>query len=194
MAGDFLRVYLGLAGSGKTTRALMDFKNRSSVVVYSPGASNPLINGLPWIFDSPGYLKDWRRYLEKFPQLRIEKKAYPSTMFRHLASLRGYSILLDDVAALKTEREERADFEAFLRTVRFNGNQVIITTHRARKDISPLVHTLATSVYYVGPGVRSKREIETLYELSNYPISLENFTGGLATNKPFQLFKIRGVQ
>lgn len=200
VSDDYIRTYLGLMGSGKTTQALRDVENRQRVIVYSPGSTNPLMLSYPYIYDTAEYLRDFKRYRELYPRLRVEKKAFPSEFFKILSSseIRGYTLVLDDVAALKTCGQERSDFEAFIRTVRFNQNQVILTTHRARKDLPPLVHVIGTSFFYVGPGTRSKREIETLYELANYPISLEDFTKGLETNparngtRSAGVFKIRG--
>lgn len=171
-------------GSGKTTQALKDLAGHERVIIFSPGSTNPLMHQFPYIWDTPIYLKDWHLWLLKEPRLRVEKRAAPTAMFRLLSHVRGYSILLDDVAALKTLPEERADFEAFLRTVRFNGNQVVITTHRARKDLPPLLHTIGTSFYYVGPGPISKREVESLRDLVNYPVSDDAFAEGLKNNPP----------
>lgn len=197
LTGDYIRTYLGLMGSGKTTQALRELESKERVIVYSPGSSNPLMHTYPYIYDTLQYLRDFQKYLSMYPKLRIEKRAFPSEFFKTLARVRGYAILLDDVAALKTSGQERADFEAFVRTVRFNGNQVIITTHRANSDLPPLVRTIGTSFFYVGPGTRSKRELDTLYELTNYPVTLEEFSNGLirnparSGNRPAGLFPIR---
>lgn len=181
---DYIRIYLGLMGSGKTTQALRDVENLPRVLIFSPASTNPLMAKYPYIYDTPEYLQSFGKFLEMYPRLRIEKRAAPSPLFKILSNLRGYTIVFDDIAALKTTAEERSDFEAFVRTIRYNGNQVIITTHRARKDLPPLVQTLATSLYYVGPGSHSRREIETLYELVNYPISSEEFASRLKANLP----------
>lgn len=179
---DYIRVYLGLMGSGKTTQALKDIERSPRALIYSPTTTNPGMRSYPYIYDTPDYLNSLPQYLKKFPRLRIEKRANPSSLFILLSRLRGYAILFDDIAALKTTAQERSDFEAFIRTIRYNGNQVIITTHRARKDLPPLVLTLATSIYYVGPGTRNRREIETLFELVNVPISFDEFERGLIEN------------
>lgn len=184
-------------GSGKTTRALQDVASHPRLIVYSPGTSNPLLTALPYIYDTQEYLKDAGTYLQKHPRIRIEKKANPSQTFKLLATLRGFSIVLDDVAALKTHPQERSDFDGFIRTVRYNGNRVIITTHRANKDLSPLVRTVGTSFYYVGPGTRSQRELLTLYDLTNFPISFPDFCRGITQNParhaqtPAGIFPIR---
>lgn len=196
---DYIRTYLGLMGSGKTTQAFRDIERSPRVIVYSPGTTNPLMLTLPYVHDTSNYLKDFSRWIKLHPRIRFEKKAFPSMMFRVLSQVKGYSILLDDVAALKTNGQERADFEAFIRTIRFNGNHLVMTTHRARKDLPPLVNVLGTSFYYVGPGPRYRKEIEALYELVNYPISEEEFIRGLEANparngtKSAGIFKIRGA-
>lgn len=199
VSGDYIRTYLGLMGSGKTTQALRDVQGAARVIIYSPGSSNPLMGQYPFIYDTPDYLKNFTRYLGIYPRVRVEKRAFPSTFFREMSRVRGYAIVLDDLAALKTSGHEKNDFDAFIRTVRFNDNRVILTTHRARGDISPLVRNIGTSFYYVGPGVRSPWELKTLYELTNYPISYEEFCSKLQNNPPRNgtksagVFKIRGA-
>ena len=197
--GDYIRTYLGLLGSGKTTEALKDIADRERVIILSPGTSNPMMRSYPYIYDTPAYLKDWSRWLATFPRLRVEKRAHPTPMFRLLSNLRGYTFLLDDVAALKTDPQERSEFEAFLRTVRYNGNQLVMTTHRIRKDLPPLVHSIGTSFYWVGPGTRIKRDLEALLELTNVPISYDEFSQRLENNpartasRPAGIFPIRRV-
>lgn len=186
---DYIRTYLGLMGSGKTTQAMRDVEASKRLIVYSPGSTNPALHPskIPYVYDSPEYMKNLGKHLERTPRLRVEKKVAQSDFFRVASQFKSYSFLLDDIAALKTTPQERSDFEAFIRTVRYNGNQVIITTHRARKDLPPLVLTIGTSFYYVGAGTRFKREIDTLYELTNYPITYQDFAQGLMNNAPMQI-------
>lgn len=180
-----------MMGSGKTTLALRDVANAPRVIVYTPGHSNRGLLDYPYIYDEPHYLKDWATWIERYPRLRIEKRVSPSTVFRLLAGVRGRYILLDDVTALKTTPEERNDFEAFVRTVRFNGNRLILTTHRVRKDIPRLVHVIGTSFYWVGPGVRSRPELDAMYDLVNYPIDYWDFCKGIETRKWGEAFPLR---
>lgn len=188
---DFIRVYLGLMGSGKTTQAFADVQDRARLIIYSPGTSNEKLKTVPHIYDTPEYLAALQKYLDAHPRLRIEKRASPSTLFEQMALMRGYTFLLDDFAALVGSPEEKAGFQGFIRTVRYNGNQVVITTHRANSDLPPLVRVVATSIFYVGPSHRGTRELQTLYELVNYPISEKDFYAGLMENKAFQSYPIR---
>ncbi len=180
-----------MLGSGKTTLALKDLEREPRVLIYSPGVSNDGLKAYPYIYDTPDYLQHWPKWLEQNPRLRIEKRVSPSTLFHLLTYVRQRVILLDDVTALKTTPQERSDFEAFLRTVRFNGNRLILTTHRAIKDVPPLVQIIGTSFYWVGPGTRHRREIDVLYSLVNYPISYADFCAGVERCKKFESFPIR---
>lgn len=180
-------------GSGKTTQALKDVEGRQRVVIYSPGCSNKAMNRYPFIYDTADYLRGFERYLSVYPQIRVEKRAAPTEFFKVLSRLRGYTIVLDDLAALTTSGPERNDFQAFIRTVRFNNNPVIITTHRARADIPPLVRAIGTSFYYVGPGTKNPDELKTLYELVNFPLDYAEFCKGIEGNKPHALYAIRRV-
>ncbi len=189
---DFLRIYLGLMGSGKTTWAIRDMGPGPRVIVYSTGSPEALRN-IPYIYDSPEYLKTLPQYLRRYEtqSFRIEKRASPSTMFEQLATLRGYRVMLDDLPALLSTPEDKASFQGFVRTIRYNGNQVVITAHRAMGDLPPLLRTVATSIYYVGPSHRGKIELRTLYEMVNYPIEEREFYNGLMNTKPYKTFPIR---
>lgn len=178
-------------GSGKTTQAFKDVETKERLLIYSPGTSNEKLKTVPHIYDAPEYLQTLPTYLNAHPRLRVEKRVSSSALFEQMALLRGYAILLDDFAALVGTGEEKASFQAFIRTVRYNGNQVIITTHRANSDLPPLVRVVATSIFYVGPSHRGARELQTLYELVNYPIEEKDFYAGLTENPPYHLFPIR---
>lgn len=191
LSRDYIRTYLGLMGSGKTTRALQDVAQHPRVVVYSPGMSNRAMLTYPYILDTPEYLKDFGTWIARYPRLRIEKRSFPTPLFRYFAQLKGTTFVLDDLGALTTSGQERNEFQAFVRTVRFNGNTIILTTHRARGDVPPLVRHIGTSFYWVGPGTRSSKEIETLFELANYPISLTEFRDRMERNHPFEIFPVR---
>lgn len=204
MENDFIRVYLGLMGSGKTTQALIDVQQCKRLLIYSPGLSHPLLKDVPRIFDGPEYTKDLSKFLDRHGRIRVEKQVTPSDFFDRCRAIYSTAILLDDLAALKTDPNERIAFEAFIRTVRHNGNRLVITTHRANRDLPRLVHTLATSIYYVGPGVPSGKEVDALYDLTNYPITRDNFGIGIGENPPIQvengkvkkpagIFRIRGA-
>lgn len=191
VGADFIRTYLGLMGSGKTTHALAALQNAERYIIYGPSCSHESLYEIPYIYDTDVYLKDFGAWVARCPRLRIEKRAFPSNIYQHLSTVRGTRLLLDDVPALRTNGKERSEFDAFVRTVRYNGNQLILTAHRARSDISPLVRHVGTSFYWVGPGTRSRREIDSMYELTNYPISFAEFSDRLEKNSKYQLLEIR---
>ena len=188
---DYIRTYLGLMGSGKTTRALHDVWNSQRLLILSPTCPHVALHEIPSIYDTENYLKDFSAWIQRYPRLRIEKRAFPSEIFQHLSTLRGYVIMLDDLPALKTNGSERAEFDSFIRTVRYNGNRVVLTAHRAKGDISPLVRHIGTSFYWVGAGTRSRRELDSLYELTNFPISFNEFCDVMARNQKYQVMDIR---
>ncbi len=178
-------------GSGKTTLALQAVENAPRLIIYTPGSSNKKLNEIPYIYDTPEYMRSWQEWLRRYPRLRIEKRESPTTIFRLLSNVRGCSILLDEVVALKTEPQERTDFEAFCRTIRYNGNQLVITTHRVQKDLPRLLHVIGTSFYWVGPGIRHEQELKTMYGLTNYPITYDDFVDGIERCNYFESFPIR---
>lgn len=188
---DYIRTYLGLLGSGKTTCALRDVQACRQLIFYSAVVTHRDIFNLPLIYDTPNYLAHLEGYLKHYGKIRIEKRALPSEAFQAFVKIRNCAFVVDDVTAVKTDPKERTDFDAWIRSVRYNGNRVILTTHRARRDLSPLIHNLGNSFYYVGPSIQSRKELETMYDLTNYPISFEEFSHKLINNQPHQIFPIR---
>lgn len=188
---DFIRVYIGLMGSGKTTYAVNDIKGCERSLVYASGAPSILRENYPrYIYDTPDFTVSLKRYLADYPHLRIEKRGEQS-IFEELKTLHGYRILLDDFPALTTTGEDYRTAQAFFRTVRYNGNQVVVTAHRANGDLPPLLRQVATSIYYVGPSHRGERELRTLYELVNYPITDRDFFQSIISTPKYKTFVIR---
>jgi len=151
----------------------------------------------PWtVNDDDKDLPHLDYFLRNDPLLQI--RVTHGRLVEVIAAIRGrerFNVVFDDAYQLVTQdRRTRADatidLDTYLSECGQRGCCAILTTHRAKLQLSTFIQENA-ALYWVGPA-RKPRTIADLYELSELPMNKDEFYHAVYRNPVRTAFALKG--
>jgi len=177
---------------GKTTGVIRALPPGAPAVIYSPcNEEGHAIRAFPAIEDTPIYLSaGLEPYFKQSPQFVCRHKGNTPAFVDACCALHGKIIVLDDMATLFSDAEEKAVLKRLIPLVGYQGCTLIGVAHLPYSDTLKKFRVSAGSIYWYGP-IHDDAAINDLWELRRVDVTRPEFETRLKTLQQYEYFQIR---